>query len=514
MTGYGLPSGTQIFYGAKGFPQWVYDLAGAFGLQASTYPGHQCGNRAESGYAPNPSGLNRGIDWTGSVASMQRFAEYLLTVKDSLEQVIWENPETGSRVGVAGGQDVSRSSYFASDFSGHRDHVHTRQSKPIPLPGAAAVQKPSRRPAFDETPIWSNNTSPRHGTKVDLFILHTQEGGDGDAAALARWMNNNQVSYHYTVSTGRQRVSVIDVVDTDLASWSVLSANPRSINLCFAGSRASWKRADWLANRNSIEVAAYLAVQDCRKYGIPTTVIAPPYVRGAGITDHNYVTEVLKDGSHTDVGRGFPWDVFLEYVTLYADETPSTPTIPATPGGFLMALTEAEQRELLDLARKQSGILRVSRSPVRRLGEGPTQTITGFEWSTDGSVHLLLVELLASLGHPPTLSLLNEVANADPTAYPDRQEDRKIAQAILNKLQMNQAASTPVVYQQLPPAPAPAPAVAPAPAAVEAAPPAAPAPAAPAGDGNLFGDMNELRGQIHQITESLAALSNSFLGRK
>ena len=134
----------------------------------------------------------------------------------------------------------------------------------------------------------------------------------------------------------------------------------------------------------------------------------------------------------------------------------------------------------------------------------------------DGSVHLLLVELLASLGHPPTLSLLAEVAHADPASYPDRQEDRKIAQAILNKLQMGEVAAKTVVYQQQP---APA-----APAAVEPVQPAPVAPVAPvappprpsapvSGGGTIAEDMNDLRGQIHQITESLAALSNSFLGK-
>ena len=87
---YGLPNGTQIYYGATGFPSWVYDLARAFNLKASTYPGHQEGQRAEAGFDPNPQRLNRGIDWTGPVADMQRFADYLLTVRSHLEQVIWE----------------------------------------------------------------------------------------------------------------------------------------------------------------------------------------------------------------------------------------------------------------------------------------------------------------------------------------------------------------------------------------------------------------------------------------
>lgn len=492
---YGLPAGTVIYYGAAGFPQWVYDLAGAFNLKASTYGGHQEGQRAEVGFAPNPQGLNRGIDWAGSIDDMQRFAEYLLTVRSFVEQAIWENPKTGQRVGIAGGDDVTQSPYYAGDYSGHRDHVHTRQSQPIPLPGSVIP-----RPLFTEIETWSVNHSPRSGVTIDLFLLHTQEGGDGDPKALAEWMSRNGVSYHYAVSTGKSQVLVCDIIDTDLASWSVLSANPRSINLCFAGSKANWSRQQWLENRRSIEVAAYLAVQDCKKYGIPMKVVAPPYTSGrTGITDHRFVTEILHDGTHTDVGPDFPWDVFAEYVEKYSGATPSSPKPTPTEGNVLMALSDSEQRELLDLVRQQSGTLRVSRSPLRHLGEGPTQTVTGFEWSTDGSVHVLLVECLASLGHPPTLQLLHDVANADPVKFPDRQEDKLIAQAILNKLAMGQQATyTPPVLASTYVEPEPV----------------APQPVSSSSDQDLYAEMTDLRNQIHSLTESLAQLASAFLGKK
>src|SRR5690606_25502701 len=120
-------------------------------------------------------------------------------VKASLEQVIWQNPLTGQRVGVAGGNDVSSTNYYAADYAGHRDHVHTRQSNPIPLPKDEPV---SNRPPFNEFAIWSSNNSVR-GRKPSMFLIHTQEGGGGDAAAenLAKWFrNSNGVSYHYTIS--------------------------------------------------------------------------------------------------------------------------------------------------------------------------------------------------------------------------------------------------------------------------------------------------------------------------
>lgn len=329
-TSYGLPNGTSIFYGSPGFPPWVTQLGNAFNLRASTYPGHQENDRAEAGFASNPQRLNRGIDWAGSVDDMQRFAEYCLSIRGSLEQVIWQNPNTGQRVGVAGGQDVTSSGYYADDYGGHTDHVHTRQSKPIPLPKEATV---SNRPAFNEFPVWSKNNSSR-SAKVDAFLLHTQEGGGGDAAAenLAKWFQNaNEVSYHYTISQAADGgVTVVDCVDTDRASWSVLSANGRSINLCFAGSRSSWSRADWLKQAKAIDVAAYLAVQDCKKYSFAPNVIAPPYKgRLPGISDHRYVTQVLGDGTHTDVGDGFPWDVFAAAVAKYAGTKPDQPKPPA-----------------------------------------------------------------------------------------------------------------------------------------------------------------------------------------
>ncbi len=194
---------------------------------------------------------------------------------------------------------------------------------------------PDNRPDFNEFPLWSPSNSSRGGTKIDAVFLHTQEGGGGDDAALnlARFLavEANQVSYHYCVSQASDGgVTVVDVVDTASESWSVLSANPRSINLAFAGSRASWSREQWLQQAKAIDVAAYVIVQDCKKYGIPTKVVAPPYTdRIPGISDHRYVTKILGDGTHTDVGDSFPWDVFAASVNKYVNgDQPAPPAVP------------------------------------------------------------------------------------------------------------------------------------------------------------------------------------------
>lgn len=129
---YGLKSNANIQYGQSGFPSWVNDLAAKFNLQASTYSGHQDTDRNEPGYAANPQHQNRGIDWSGSVADMQRFANYVSHLPQA-EQVIFSNPDTGQATEYVAGQQ--RSGYFAQDLPGHTGHVHTRQATPLPLPG-------------------------------------------------------------------------------------------------------------------------------------------------------------------------------------------------------------------------------------------------------------------------------------------------------------------------------------------------------------------------------------------
>lgn len=131
---YGMPNGTQISYGSAGFPSWVYNIGGQFGLQASTYAGHQENDVSYPGFTPNPARQNRGIDWSGPVDKMHTFAQYLVANGPSmpqLEQVIWMHPGTGQRIGWYGNAPDIGGSIFAGDYGGHQDHVHTRQSQSL-----------------------------------------------------------------------------------------------------------------------------------------------------------------------------------------------------------------------------------------------------------------------------------------------------------------------------------------------------------------------------------------------
>ncbi|WP_081706121.1 glycoside hydrolase domain-containing protein [Nocardia sp. CNY236] len=211
-----------------------------------------------------------------------------------------------------GGVVVDVNTILADDYG-----QWSKATPPAPGPGDEV-----NRPEYVELDRMGNSASSRHGARVVNFLLHTQEG-NGTAESLANYLNNprNGVSYHYTL---HDRV-VVNVVDTDLASWSVLDANPYTINLCFAGSRAAWSRNDWLLIRDDIRIAAWFAVQDARKYDFEPHVIVPPYERREGISDHRYVTDCLGIGTHTDVGPNFPWDVFVADVHEFAGSGPRQP---------------------------------------------------------------------------------------------------------------------------------------------------------------------------------------------
>lgn len=171
---YGLPPGTNSGgYGGKGnqFPEWVNQMAQFFGIKPSTYPGHQESNRNEPGYAPNPNHENRGIDWTGPVENLQRFADYLATIPQDLEQVIWQNPYTHAKTGIGGGR-INPGYYDDATYAEHGGndpnniHVHTRQSEALPIPGMMQPDMvppgiQSGAPAATGTPPWApSGTNP------------------------------------------------------------------------------------------------------------------------------------------------------------------------------------------------------------------------------------------------------------------------------------------------------------------------------------------------------------------
>lgn len=434
---YGMPTGTRINYGQPGFPDWVYQLAGRFNLRASTYPGHQENNRNEAGFAPNPQHLNRGIDWAGPVADMQRLADYCLSIRHALEQVIWQNPNTGQRVGVAGGKDVSASSYYASDYGGHRDHVHTRQSAPIPIPGEPPPPPPPP-PAVNAADVLARaaGISPAKAQEIlpqvsFALVKANCTNPRRIAAALAQWIIE---SGHFVYT------EEIDDGPESEERWKYKGR--------------TWVQLTWLENYKGFSEWCHslglvptpdyfvvrpreLAEQKWAALG-PAYWWAVKYPRINEYADRGDIDNVSKwvnapawvDNPNKHANHEAERRAAYNKALALGDQLLALTTSAPQEEGFLMALSDQQQREIYDTVCGQ----RPSNSPFRSLGQGNIGNMRDVIGNIDGSVHVQIVEFLASLGHPDFLGLLREIAAADPVRYPDRQSDRLLAQAVLAKV--------------------------------------------------------------------------------
>lgn len=164
--------------------------------------------------------------------------------------------------------------------------------------------------------------SYRGSRPVSLIALHTAEG-----ARTARSLG----SYFYQPSTqasshvGIDAVEILQYVPYQYAAWTLRSGNPISDNaeMC-AFSR--WSRAQWLSTtpvdgcenpRQMLRNAASWTRARAAARGIPLNRLTPVQVSQGvwGVIDHYAWTVGMSDGSHSDVGTGFPWDVFFSDLT-------------------------------------------------------------------------------------------------------------------------------------------------------------------------------------------------------
>jgi hypothetical protein len=124
-----VKSGSDSMAGA---PAWVNQLAAAFGLTATSHADTTLhGGVGQMG--------DWAFDFSGDVGNMQRFADFIRTnlIGQTL-QAIWENPQTGQQLGIAGGQLLGRGQYYTTaggSYGDHRNHVHWATDVPVLIDG-------------------------------------------------------------------------------------------------------------------------------------------------------------------------------------------------------------------------------------------------------------------------------------------------------------------------------------------------------------------------------------------
>lgn len=154
---------------------------------------------------------------------------------------------------------------------------------------------------------------PRNGAPISLVAVHTAEGAT-TAQSLEGYLDgpNVEASYHKLIDDNEV---ITYLADETQAAWAMLSGNHCSVQLCLTGF-AAWPRSEWLAHDHMLHLGAEVAAQWCTRYGIPPKKLTPTQV-GAdwwGICGHWDWTLGKRDGTHTDPGANFPWDVFIQYV--------------------------------------------------------------------------------------------------------------------------------------------------------------------------------------------------------
>lgn len=164
-------------------------------------------------------------------------------------------------------------------------------------------------------------SSPRYGAQIDWVGIHSAEGAR-TIGSLFDFFNRGQHASSHAAADGYQLSG--DWVPDERAAWTLLNGNPRSLNLELCGF-AHWTREQWLSEgwvdgvwnpRQMIRHAAKWTRQKCDRHNVPRRLLTPDQVANneRGIIDHFRYTIGKKDGNHTDVGKNYPFDVFMSDV--------------------------------------------------------------------------------------------------------------------------------------------------------------------------------------------------------
>ncbi|MGH3915958.1 MAG: peptidoglycan recognition protein family protein [Pseudonocardiaceae bacterium] len=171
-----------------------------------------------------------------------------------------------------------------------------------------------------------NKYSSRLGERVRLVVLHTSEGAR-DVASLAAYLNRPgvQASYHGAVDDQRYEA----YVNYSNAAWHLRNGNQESDGLCLCAF-VRWSRDEWLRHSRMLELAAAWIAERCLARRVPIRLLSAAEVGDAirndahpgGVCDHYRYTVGTGDGTHTDVGRNFPFDVVMARAQQLAGKGP------------------------------------------------------------------------------------------------------------------------------------------------------------------------------------------------
>lgn len=154
-------------------------------------------------------------------------------------------------------------------------------------------------------------TQPRGTFTIDRIYLHTNEGpqGEGAAMGLSAYLDTIDAGYH---KIRDNKVTVIKAAD-DKVVWGAGGDNLHALHIVLIGFSL---HTDWTTpySKAMIEGAAQEVADWCIEHGIPAVRVGPgcpPF--GKGIAEHAD-NRCSASGGHFDPGPNFPIEDFIKRV--------------------------------------------------------------------------------------------------------------------------------------------------------------------------------------------------------
>jgi hypothetical protein len=157
-----------------------------------------------------------------------------------------------------------------------------------------------------------------HPRDIKWVVMHTAEMPEKPTAAeaLGDWVSSfsaPQASWHYAVDAD---TIVQSVLDKDVA-WHAPGANGNGIGIEHAG-YARQTESEWFDefSMSMLKLSAKLVAKLCMAHNIPVQFVDEAGLKRGdrGITTHYAVTTAFKKSDHTDPGKSFPMEWFLNLV--------------------------------------------------------------------------------------------------------------------------------------------------------------------------------------------------------